>query len=156
MRARQIECQNQDIEEAVTHLQRMWLQKKKQYDQLKNLIKEILKVKDLILLHDTKLESSHSKKLNFQWLELYHVWKIIPNLGFYFLEELDETSITSSIHDDQLKKFWLQDSRFNISDNNKNSDDDSTEQFTDNREKIDFEKKDEDWIFSEKKFAVLI
>ena len=79
--------------------------------------------------------------------------KIIPNLGFYFLEELDEMLITSSIHDDQLKKFWLQDSRFNISDN---SDDDSTEQSADNREKIDFEKKDEDWILSEKKFAVLI
>ena len=65
MRARQIERWNQDIEEAAAHLQRMQLQRKKQYDQLKNLIKEISKVKELILLHDTKLESSHSKKLNF-------------------------------------------------------------------------------------------
>ena len=64
MRARQIERWDQDIEEAAAHLQRMQLQRKKQYDQLKNLIKEILKVKDLILLHDTKLES-YSKKLNF-------------------------------------------------------------------------------------------
>ena len=84
------------------------------------------------------------------------MWKIIFNLGFYFLEELDKTLITSSIHDDQLKKFWLQDLRFNISDNNENSDDDSTKQSADDRKKIDFEKKDKDWIFSEKKFAVLI
>jgi len=39
----------------------------------------------LILLHNTKLESSHSKKLNFWWLEFYCVWKIILNLDFYFL-----------------------------------------------------------------------
>ena len=84
------------------------------------------------------------------------MWKIIFNLGFYFLEELDETPITSSIHDDWLKKFWLWDLRFNISDNNNKNSDDSTEQSADDREKIDFEKKDEDWIFLKKKFAVLI
>ena len=36
------------------------------YDQTKRLISETSNIENLVLLHDTKLESSHSAKLNFQ------------------------------------------------------------------------------------------
>ena len=67
MRARQIERRDQDIEEAIAHLRRMRLQGKEYFNQTKNIIQEIPKKDDLILLYDMKKEKSHLmlKKLKY-------------------------------------------------------------------------------------------
>ena len=68
---------------------------------------------------------------------------MISDKDSYFLEELNETAMKSSVHDNRLKKFWLQDSQFDISENDealKNDDQDSD---------IDISKtknNDQDWI----------
>ena len=44
---------------------------------------------------------------------------MISDKDSYLLEELNETAIKSFVHDNKLKKFWLQDSQFDISENDK-------------------------------------
>ena len=81
------------------------------------------------------------------------MWEVIQDKDSYFLEELDKTLMKSLIHGNYLKKFWLQDSYFNIPENsNKNS---SKNQDSDN-EILEDEENDMWWISEEKDFAVLI
>ena len=46
---------------------------------------------------------------------------MIPDKGSYFLEELDGTAMKSPVHGNRLKKFWLRDPRFDISENDEAS-----------------------------------
>ena len=71
----------------------------------------------------------------------------------YFLEKLNETAMKSSVHDNKLKKFWLQDSWFNISENDKASENDD-QNYDINISKT--ENNNQDWISNEKKFTVII
>ena len=55
--------------------------------------------------------------------------EVIQDKKFYFLKKLDKILIKSSIYNNYLKKFWLQDSHFDIlnnsnKENNKNQDSD--------------------------------
>ncbi len=49
---------------------------------------------------------------------------MISDKDSYFLEELNETVMKSSVYDNRLKKFWLWDLWFDISENNKTSEND--------------------------------
>lgn len=60
IQARQIERRDADIEEAKERLQRMRMQGKEYFDQHRKLISQPPEVGDLVLLHDTKLETSYS------------------------------------------------------------------------------------------------
>ena len=50
---------------------------------------------------------------------------MISDKDLYFLEKLNETAMKSSVHDNKLKKFWLWDSWFDISENNEASENDN-------------------------------
>ena len=93
-------------------MQHLKITEKKHYNQIKNLIKQIFKKKDLILLHDSKFKMSHSVKLKFCWSDLYWVHKIIEKKDTYFLEKLNETSFRKNFHRNWLKKFWIRDENF--------------------------------------------
>ena len=53
----------------------MRLQEKEYFDWTKNIIQEILKKDNFVLLYDMKKEKSHliMKKLKYQWSGLYHI-----------------------------------------------------------------------------------
>ena len=112
MRACQMKCWDENIEEAKAHMQCLKMTEKECYDQIKNLVKQTLKKEDLILLHDNKLKMSHSVKLKFCWSGLYWVCKIIEKKDTYFLEKLNETLFRKNFHRNQLKKFWMRDENF--------------------------------------------
>ena len=52
MQAQQIEKHDKNIKKTCAHLQQMRLQEKKYYDQIKNIINEILKKSNFVLLYD--------------------------------------------------------------------------------------------------------
>jgi len=155
MRARQIEKRDEDIEEACAHLLRIRLQGKEYYDQTKNIVSETPKEGDLVLLHDTQDVTSYSTatKMKFRWSGPYRIREVIPDKGSYFLEELDGTAMKSPVHGNRLKKFWLRDPRFDISENDEASEngdrdsDISVSKTGDN---------DQDWIPNGEEFAVII
>ena len=159
MRARQIECCDKNMDKARAHLQQMRMQDKKYYDQTKRLISETSNIGNLVLLHDTKLESSHSAKLNFRWNGPYRIRGILSNKGSYFLEELDGTPLAGSIHGNRLKKFWLRDPKFDIpekqnmiGDPDRMPDTESTESNPDTTQ----QNENAQWIPPGQDFAVLI
>ena len=93
---------------------------------MKNIINETLKKNDLILLHDMQDVISYLiiTKMKFQWSNSYHVWEMISDKDSYFLEELNETIMKSSVHNNRLKKFWLWDLWFDISEDETSENDD--------------------------------
>ena len=78
---------------------------------------------------------------------------MISDKDSYFLEELNETVMKSSVHDNRLKKFWLQDSQFDISENDEASENDD---WNSDISVSKTEDNDQNWISNEKKFAVII
>ena len=107
MWAWQIKKCDKNIKETCAHLQQMRLQEKKYYDQIKNIISKTSKKNDLILLHDMQdvISYSTATKMKFQWSDSYHVQEMISDKDSYFLEELNETTMKNSVHDNRLKKF---------------------------------------------------
>ena len=131
------------------------MQEKKYYDQTKNIVSEILKKNDFILLHDMQnvILYSTATKMKFWWSDLYHIQEVISDKNSYFLEELNEIAMKSSVHDNRLKKFWLWDSQFDILENDKaseNGDQDSDVNISNMRDN------DQDWISNDEEFAVII
>ena len=49
---------------------------------------------------------------------------MISDKNSYFLEKLNETTIKNFVHNNRLKKFWLQNLQFDISENDKASEND--------------------------------
>ena len=58
-------------------------------------------------------------KMKFWWSDSYHIQEVISDKDSYFLEELNETTMKNSVHSNRLKKFWLQNLQFDISENDK-------------------------------------
>ena len=121
MRVHQIERYDENIEEAITHLQQIHIQEKKQYNRIRDLTKDSLKKEDLVLLYNSKLNILYSVKLKFCWSKPYQVKKIINDKEIYKLKKLDEISLKYSVHDNRLKKFWLQDKSFKVIEENEKS-----------------------------------
>ena len=91
--------------------------------------------------------------MKFWWSNLYHIQEVISDKNSYFLEELNETVMKNFVHDNRLKKFWLQNLWFDISKNDKaseNDDQDSDVNISNTRDN------DQDWISNDKEFTVII
>lgn len=56
MRARQLQRRDEDLEEAVLHLQRMRLEGKERHDEKHGIRNEELAIESVVLLHDTRRE----------------------------------------------------------------------------------------------------
>ena len=78
---------------------------------------------------------------------------MIFNKDLYFLEELNETIMKNSVHNNKLKKFWLQDLWFDISENNEASENDDWDSDIDVLKMRD---NNQDWISKEKEFTMII
>jgi len=59
----------------------------------------------------------------------------------------------NSVHDNKLKKFWLQDSWFDISENDEASENNDWDS---DISVLKTENNDQDWISNEKKFVMII
>ena len=78
---------------------------------------------------------------------------MISDKNSYFLEKLNETVMKNFIHDNKLKKFWLQDLWFDILKDDKifeNNDQDS------DIDVLKMRDNDQDWISNEKEFMMII
>ena len=84
---------------------------------------------------------------------MYCIWKIISDKNSYFLEELNEIMMKNSVYNNRLKKFWLWDSWFDISKNNKASENDDWD-YDINISKT--KNNNQDWISNEKEFMMII
>ncbi len=104
----------------------MKLQEKEYYNQMKNIINKTFKKNNLVLLHNMQNVILYLiiTKMKFWWNNLYCIWKMISNKNSYFFKELNETVMKNSVHDNRLKKFWLQNSQFNILKNDEASEND--------------------------------
>jgi len=159
MRARQIERRDEDIEEAMAHLQRMRIQGKEQYDRMRDLTKDPPKKEDLVLLHNSKLNTSYSAKLKFRWSGPYRVKEIINDKGTYKLEELDGTPLKHPVHGNRLKKFWLRDESFRVVEEDEGSAQENQSEMKDpatDEDEIQDDNNAADWIPPGRSFAVVI
>ena len=111
LRARQLERREEDLETAAAN-QRKSREANKAYfdahhhrrpDQLHTTISS----GDYVLLHDTRLEQSHSHKLADRWNGPYEVIDVSKkgDRGTYKLAELDGTPLAGYHSGDRLKKF---------------------------------------------------
>lgn len=105
MRARQLQRRDEDLEEAVLHLQRMRLEGKERHDE-KHTTREELAIGNIALLHDTKREKDMSQKLAFKWLGPYRIYNTVEGKGTYMLKELDGSRLAGTFAGDRLKKFY--------------------------------------------------
>ena len=105
MRARQLQCKDKDLEEAVLHLQRMRLEGKERHDKKQGIRNEDLAIGSIVLLHGTRREKDMSQKLAFKWLGPYRIRDAMKEKGTYLLEELDRSRLAGTYAGDRLKKF---------------------------------------------------
>ena len=78
---------------------------------------------------------------------------MISDKNSYFLEKLNETAMKNSVHDNRLKKFWLWDLQFNISENDKTSENNNWDSDVNI---LNMRNNDQDWISNRKKFMMII
>ena len=77
---------------------------------------------------------------------------MISDKDSYFLEELNETAMKNSVHDNRLKKFWLWDLWFDILKDETSENDD----WNSNVDVLNVRDKNQDWISNEEKFVIII
>ena len=105
MRTRQLQCRDEDLEEATLHLQCMRLKGKERHDDKHSIRVEELTVGHVVLLHDTRREKDMSRKLSFKWLGPYRICDAVKDKGTYMLEELDGSRLSGTFAGDRLKRF---------------------------------------------------
>ena len=66
---------------------------------------------------------------------------------------MNETAMKNSVHDNKLKKFWLQDSQFDISENNETSENDDWDS---DINVLKMRDNNQDWISNKKEFTMII
>ena len=108
LRARQIQRRDEDLEEAVAHLERRRMAGKEDFDDRHRIRAEKDIVEgDLVLLYDSAhaADMSTAKKLRFRWLGPYRVHQVIQPQGTYILKELDGVLLSGTIAGNRLKPF---------------------------------------------------
>lgn len=103
MRARQIERRDADTAEAVYRVQRSRETNRGIFNDRHQTRPASLPV---VLLHDSKLETSFSHKLVFRWLRPYRTKTALVN-GSYKLEGLEGTEFRLPVHGNRLKAFHM-------------------------------------------------
>ena len=78
---------------------------------------------------------------------------MISDKNSYLLEELNETMMKNSVHNNRLKKFWLWDLWFDILKNDEASENDDQDS---DISVLKMKDNDQDWISNKKEFAVII
>ena len=107
-RMRQLDQRNIHEARAAINLKNSRLGDKAHFDSTKRLrtAAQQLHVGDLVLLHNTIIQHSHSCKLDDQWRRPYWIRKILEDSTFYRLEELYGTLLAASFAENRLKRFF--------------------------------------------------
>ena len=105
-RARQLERKEEDILTAQESIRRSRRKYKAQFDKVHRRRKEVLKVGDMVLLHNTVLDKEWSKKLDNRWLGPYLIREARLDVGTYLLSELDGAKLNGVYAGDRLKRFF--------------------------------------------------
>ena len=106
LRTEQILRRDEDLEEAIALCENLRRQNKDIFDSTHRTRGAPFSVGDLVLLHNTKLENTHTGKLEFRWMGPYRIHSINPT-GSYRLAELDGAEMEGSVPGRRLKKFSL-------------------------------------------------
>ena len=107
IRARKLQRRDEDLEEAVLHLQCMRFERKERHDKKHGICNEEQAIGSVVLLHDTKREKAMSRKLAFKWLGPYRIYNAVNEKGTYLLEKLDGLRLAATFSGDRFKKFHL-------------------------------------------------
>ena len=105
-RARQLERKEEDIRQAQDTIRRDRPKNKVQVDKTHLYRKEVLKVGDMVLLHNMVLDKQWSRKLDNLWMGPYLIRVARPDLGTYLLDELDGAELSGVYAGDRLKNFF--------------------------------------------------
>ena len=68
--------------------------------------KEVLKLGDMVLLHNIVLDKQESRKLDNRWMGPYLIRVARLDLGTYLLDELDGTELSGVYAVDRLNRFF--------------------------------------------------
>ena len=103
----QLTTHKDDVDTAVANLKKSRLANKTWFDKTKRLRPETAPIneKDLVLLHDTRLDNQHTDKLADRWGGPYLVMRVLDG-GAYVLTELDGTRLEGSYAGNRLKRYW--------------------------------------------------
>lgn len=104
MRCTQLERRDEDVTNAALRIRRLREMNKDIFDNSHQIRNDPLKIDDIVLVHETQLEHSHSKKLLPRWRGPYRV-KLAHDKGFYKLEELDGAQLRGTYAGNRLKRF---------------------------------------------------
>jgi hypothetical protein len=113
LRARQLERRPEDLQQTAESQRRSREANRKYFDKNRRQRPEsghhIIGLGDWVLLHDTKLELSHSHKLSERWTWPYKVIDVgnKEDRGTYRLAELDGMELEGFYAGDRVKKFVI-------------------------------------------------
>ena len=111
VRARQLERREEDLEEAAQIQRKSREENKAYFDSHRRRRPEkphmVIELGYHVLLHDTRLDQSHSHKLHDQWIGPYRITDVSRKgeRGTYQLVELDGVVLEGYFPGDRLKKF---------------------------------------------------
>ena len=105
LRTRQLQRRDENLIEIDLRLRRLKEQNKNLFDDKHQLRMNSLKIKNLILTHDIKLNNRHDLKLTFKWLKFFRIAKIIFDKNNFKLKKLNEASISKTYIDDRLNRY---------------------------------------------------
>ena len=107
LRVQQLTTHKDDVDTAVANLKKSRLANKTWFDKSKRLRPETAPIneKDLVLLHDTRLDNQHTDKLADRWGGPYLVKRVLDG-GAYVLTELEGTRLEGSYAGNRLKRYW--------------------------------------------------
>lgn len=104
-RARQLERRPEDLARAVESITESRAGDKRRHDAGRNIRHEPFEVGDLVLMHETRWEKSHDKKLSKRWSGPYKIIGTREGRGTYQLAELDGTALRDYQTGSRLKLF---------------------------------------------------
>ena len=104
---KQLDQRSLEESRAAEELKRSRMGNKRYFDAHKRLrtAGQQLGVGDLVLLHNTAIQTSHNVKLEDQWFGPYRI-REVSELGFYRLDELDGVELQESFAGNRLKRFF--------------------------------------------------
>ena len=107
LRARQFERRDDDVAEALAHLQRMREESAEYFDENNSIRQEPLHEGDYVLLWDSSIDTSYARmhKFVFRWLGPYQVHEADNEKGTFKIRELDGTVLATSIAGSRLKRY---------------------------------------------------
>ena len=91
----QLERKGKDIRTAQESIRRSRLRNKAQFDKVQHRRKELLRVGNMVLLHNTVLNTQWLKKLDNHWLGPYLIRETRPDWGTYLLSQLDGAKLNA-------------------------------------------------------------